>query len=536
MANILEYALMAGGAYQTTRAPINLFPVSQNWISFNDQSRDSGFEAVSFTKGSEIVIAYAGTYPKSIGDQLANTGLATGFGSIQLFQAAEYYLQVKTANPGSTITLTGHSLGGGLASLVGVFFGVQAQTFDQAPFAQTALYGGAELLDYLAGKNLYTADTLLPLSSYIAQRQNSGSLIPNSSLVSNINVQGEFLSGAPWTVFDRIGTPPQTIGTTSPGVSAFDMHSQALLTAFLQSIQTAATGKGLAEVTFKLNDLLKMVFDDKLFAFTTDKSNTKDENLLERLVKHQTGIGSAIPADAMLTRFTKDMIKLAKDNGLTLTDGNSGFFSGATNNISKALTAYAMQKYYEETTASVGYKKELFEQITDGIQFDMANVSKKFDAAFKANEKLDLKDAKGFDLYFKKYLESSNFTGTDRQLIRSIPPYMRDWYVQAGSNGLAYTDIQNRSAFMLGGSDGDALVGGHHYQFSSCLRTYPLIYSPIRYPKTALKASCDADASCRRTKSGIQFTINSIAACARKQGAGGQFGSQNRLKNIKNFS
>ena len=63
-------------------------------------------------------------------------------GSAQLFQAAKYYLQVKASvtanNPDATFTFTGHSLGGGLAALMGVFFGKQAMTFDQAPFANSA--------------------------------------------------------------------------------------------------------------------------------------------------------------------------------------------------------------------------------------------------------------------------------------------------------------------------------------------------------------------------------------------------------------
>ena len=141
MTTEIEYALMAGASYFDTRRPANRFPTPLNWLSFNHQAGDSGFEAISFTNGTEIVISYAGTYPTDIfGDQATNIGLGTGLGSAQaqLLQAAEYYLQVRAANPGANITLTGHSLGGGLAALMGVFFGKVAVTFDQAPFANSA--------------------------------------------------------------------------------------------------------------------------------------------------------------------------------------------------------------------------------------------------------------------------------------------------------------------------------------------------------------------------------------------------------------
>ncbi|MDP2784201.1 MAG: DUF2974 domain-containing protein, partial [Sulfurimicrobium sp.] len=129
MATTIEYALLAGASYYDTRFAINRFPLPQNWsyVSRAQQDLTTGFEASAFTNGSETVISYAGTGTAI--DWLANAGLAAGTGSAQLLQAAEYYLQVKAT--GANITLTGHSLGGGLAALIGVFFGVEAKTFDQ---------------------------------------------------------------------------------------------------------------------------------------------------------------------------------------------------------------------------------------------------------------------------------------------------------------------------------------------------------------------------------------------------------------------
>lgn len=492
MTTTIEYALMAGHAYRTTRDAINWIPVPQGWTPFfpiPDLTTASvftathGFEAISFTKGAKIVISFAGTDPSDLsGDVLANVGLAAGTGSIQLLQAVQYYLQVKATNPEATISLTGHSLGGGLASLVAVFFGERAVTFDQAPFMQTALTFtdtnpdtgvvttrsvAQDLRANLVASGI-SADKLVQLDAYILAADPSNlkpnaadTLAARSGQVTNTKVQGEFVSSwfpVPGSL-NRIGVETE-IGNSSGGVSGIDMHSQALLTAFLQSRQTAVTAGGqvqsLSEVTFKLTDLLQMIFDATLFARATNTANTTDPNFLEFIINHEFGrdprTNSAISPDAMVTRFTMDMWKLAQDGGLTMADEPEF----RTNFLSRALTAFAMQKYYTETAASAGYGKTLFSDVSGGIQFDIKDVV------------ASVADAKGFD-DFKIFLEKYYLTLTPdgfpainptRDQILNALPSLRDWYIQAGTGGMSAIDTHNRNAFMFGNTDNDFLTGG----------------------------------------------------------------------------
>jgi len=312
--------LMAGHAYRTTRVELNWISAPQGWtplfpvpdpatsLSF---TATGGFEAVSFQNiatPTNIVISFAGTNPADIsGDVAADLALALGNGSSQLLQAADYYLQVKASAPaGATISFTGHSLGGGLASLVAVMFGESAQTFDQAPFLNSAtnILVAQNLRTYLTQKesgNITNLDQLLaPLDAYITaldptntNKIAADTLAGRQGLVSNINVQGEFLSswyGVPSS--NRIGT--QADIANSNNISGLDLHSQALLSAMLQSGDTqysSATDPTLGQVTFKLPDLLKMIFDSKLYY--NDPNNTDasaKENFLEHIVNHQATV------------------------------------------------------------------------------------------------------------------------------------------------------------------------------------------------------------------------------------------------------
>lgn len=66
MTNTIDYALMAGASYRSNRPQINRLPIPTEYSwgeiagSYGNLSDTSGFEAVSFVKGSEIVITFAG--------------------------------------------------------------------------------------------------------------------------------------------------------------------------------------------------------------------------------------------------------------------------------------------------------------------------------------------------------------------------------------------------------------------------------------------------------------------------------------------
>jgi Ca2+-binding RTX toxin-like protein len=282
--------------------------------------------------------------------------------------------------------------------------------------------------------------------------------------ITNLNVQGEVASLISFA--SRIGSEAD-IANESTGVGSSDLHSMALLTAFLQSGDTStstAADHTLGQVTFKLADLLAMIFDKNLFA--SDPLN-KDEpvvNFLEHLVRHQTGGVDGVPTggDAMVNRFTADLWKLAQDGGLTMSDWTlTG--TGVPNNVSDTLIAFAMQKYYEEQEGRLGAGGTLFGDVNGGIMFDT-------EAVVGAGHSIT--GAKGYTEYFQKYLTQTapdlgagavQFTAAEQEIIKTMLPDLRDWYVQAGSTGMDAADTLNWGAFMLGGNGADTLTGGTGY-------------------------------------------------------------------------
>jgi hypothetical protein len=173
--------------------------------------------------------------------------------------------------------------------LVAVFFDVHAQTFDQAPFTNSALStangDNAQLLrDRLAGSGSTYQSGIEKLDAYLELRNasTSRSYIPRQERVDTIRVEGEFLDGG-FLGNKSFGNPSTSIqhGPAEWTLASFDLHSQALLTAFLQSQKTATPSNTLNEVSKSLPPLLQMLFDKNLFTFNAASADSNHEPSLQ---------------------------------------------------------------------------------------------------------------------------------------------------------------------------------------------------------------------------------------------------------------
>jgi Ca2+-binding RTX toxin-like protein len=132
-----------GDGLNITNAQVGTATV--NGIGYEDVS--TGFFAINYTDGTDTILSYRGT------DQFGATspdiwqGWISGLGvpAAQIMHALAYYKDVTdhaiTDGPQNVI-LTGHSLGGGLAGMIGALTGNRTVVFDNMPYGSiTGLMG-----------------------------------------------------------------------------------------------------------------------------------------------------------------------------------------------------------------------------------------------------------------------------------------------------------------------------------------------------------------------------------------------------------
>lgn len=116
MATAIEYALMAGVAYRSNRGLKNRFPIPSGWNevpnSYRNLSGQSGFEATSFTNGTDMLVG--GADNDTLDGGANNDILKGGAGNDTYSFTGGFGTDIVTDSDGSGgIKANGQTLGGG---------------------------------------------------------------------------------------------------------------------------------------------------------------------------------------------------------------------------------------------------------------------------------------------------------------------------------------------------------------------------------------------------------------------------------------
>jgi Lipase (class 3) len=338
MPTVNEYAALAAFIYNDQRggggqATVNTLPVPTGWIElkpangFAAGDNINNWNPFSFTAGAylnqstgEIVIAYKGTdflvefknrAFNTLADLVTDVGLALsrktiGFQNFQQLAASSYFLAVKdwavqNGYDGSKISFTGHSLGGGLASTMAVWFDRSATTFAEAPFKIStanaiAITAAIATMTLQAGVTASTAvlEEINKLSPLLVPGLGAVTLTNRQSAVTNISNKGEMLEYLRAILPTVVGND-RVIDIGSQSIlNAVSLHSMNLHAAFLYDDR-------LRELAKTIPELIPALIDSKLH-FADPNSSTKD--LITFLVNDQ--IKSGFANDSALKRFTTD--------------------------------------------------------------------------------------------------------------------------------------------------------------------------------------------------------------------------------------
>ena len=469
----LTCALLSSAAYRTDVNPTNRVEPTHDaaylpgFLGYKSIAGISGFEASAFEYQGKIVIAYAGTNTDQKVDLVTNAALALGITHPQLVQAAEFYLAIKNdpAYAGKQIVFTGHSLGGGLAAAMGVFFNQQAVTFDPAPFRLAATQGNASALKtYLAlmhptwttgelatfttvesivglhapALSAAIAALLLPINSALALKVPTLAFpitIRGEGNIKAYSVSGEFLTNGIQgfassdlnTLRIQSASQPESIAINPTGakLGTFDLHSMNLLIA-------VAKEPRLVTLLNQNPRMTEALFDTRLYAH---KGSENKVDFLARLVQQEFSGANSVSGTGLLSKFANDLTQL-----VTSTDGMTA--QGA---VQKALTVAAMDYYYLKDAASA---TQLFTTSNNGIHFKLSDFG------------VDPAKLKSPDLLAnatRLYLDSTEQEALPLAILKGQDA----WHIQSGSGGMIWTGNSDTTRdIAVGGAQTDILDGG----------------------------------------------------------------------------
>ncbi len=417
MVDTIDYALLATRVYAASFDNRTGVPAGWTELTWQADYNSSGFSAGAYRQGSEVVIAYTGTN-QTLDWFLGNTAGLGLLPAPQVFDAMRFYLDVKAANPDATsFTFTGHSLGGGLASLMAVFFDKQATVFDEAPFQLSAI--NPVLLSSLEASLLLNGYADLDFALYNAS---FGTMFPfREGNVSHIYLDGEIL-GTGRAIVPAIAGSETAVSMGSSTLDAMDRHAMTLLTAMLSNTQFAL-------VIQQLPNLATYLLGSSWFG-VADRRTADTIDLMSNLLRHQYGVEGVTP-DGRQDHFAADMQQLVGIAGTARSNAA----------VRDALMIASME--YFHTKAASPTADKLFIMDSNGLHFKYSDIGatsyKSLPLLARAVEALLGPDGAG---------------AYDRLVMQNA------WHIQSGTAGMTWmaTGAENDAA--IGGAKADTLNAG----------------------------------------------------------------------------
>jgi hypothetical protein len=297
------------------------------WTEDWRPDNETGFSVGIYrnTSTGALVVAFTGTNGQ-FGDWLENFNYSTE----QLQQAAVIAASVIDRYGANNVSFTGHSLGGGLASVMAVWFDRPATVFDQRPMQAIALnpqnWLQARGRVLQAGFSIEAFENYNPAINFFSRETRVNHFFTEGEVLQPLRAGLAPIEGAGQVTSIQFGAEQLDLG---PVDNAVALHSQALLTAGLMSDSSR-------QATITVQATLPVVLDDEFYAYTAATS-TQRNFLIDLIRSEQANIGNG-----KLSHFAADLHRLGQD------------LSGLNEAAQKAIVAQGVEWYYWQGTDYAG--------------------------------------------------------------------------------------------------------------------------------------------------------------------------------------
>jgi Ca2+-binding RTX toxin-like protein len=355
---------------------------SPNQVFYKSDDGD-GFSAGAYRgPNNTVAIVFTGTN-QNFTDYL-NGNIPAGIGrySDQVEAAIRFVSDVMAeiaAEPGTEIIFSGHSLGGGLASLMSVFFNRAAVVFDPAPFRQTALdpfvigdyFDAYE--DYQNSKGGRTIDA--EFEAY------DDALLPGPLLAAREpNIYGYYLTGES---LESMRFPGMTIalGALTPvDVDGSSLYAEPLRNPIAEAAVTLHSMDALAlsmvsdtfrEALDTVRPLFELMANESLYGGES-VGGQPGPTLLQRLARYESGGHFDVPGPAVTIEGNQAATRLANDATRLVVDATS---ATALEPLQRGLIAVLLERYYFGTPTDSTSTPLFFQNDGEAIQFDVSQIA-----------------------------------------------------------------------------------------------------------------------------------------------------------------